>query len=199
MASLKIFKMKSFHRFIFLALVVVLVISGGEISAQRYSFNKWDRLVFRNNPPVSQRLFSQTDFNLGYGAHYLDQPYEIRRTGITTMLGYRYNRTIAFGMGAGLEYYNAGTLAPFFLEGQIYFDKLIRGSVKPFLTGAAGYLFQVSGIPTDIHVFGNPGAGLIIPMTYRSSLSVSVGLYTQWAVNVERYSFINAKIGLLFY
>jgi len=178
---------------------VLLVSSVEEVSAQRYSFNKWDRLVFRNNPPLSKRLYNLTEFNLGYGARYLDQPYEIRRSGFSTMLGYRYNRNIAIGLGAGLESYNGGTLAPVFLEGQIYFDNLIRGSVKPFLRGSSGYLFNVSGLETNISVFGNPCAGVLIPMTYRSSLSVSIGLFTQWDVGVERYSFLDTKIGILFY
>ena len=191
--------MKNFHYVIFLALVVILVTSGGKISAQRYSFNKWDRIVFRNNPPFSQRVFSLTEFNFGYGAHWLDQPYEIRRTGISTLVGYRVWRSISVGVGAGIETYNSGTLAPVYLEGQIYFDRWIRGSVKPFLTGAGGYLFNVGGTPTNINVFLNPGVGLLIPMTYRTALSVGLGLYTQWDVEVERYSYITAKMGFLFY
>ena len=191
--------MKNFHLIIFLTLIVILVTSGSEVLAQRYSFNKWDRLVFRNNPPFGKRIYNLTEFNLGYGARYLDQPYEIRRSGVTTMLGYRYNRNIAIGVGAGLESYNGGTLAPVYLVGQIYFDNLIRGSIKPFLTGSAGKLFQVSGLKTNISVFGNPSAGILIPMTYRSSLSVSIGLFTQWDVGVERYSFLDTRIGIQFY
>lgn len=170
-----------------------------DVMAQRYSFNKWDRLVFRNNPPLGKRIYSLTEFNLGYGARYLDQPYEIRRSGVTTLLAYRYSRTIAIGVGAGLESYNGGTLAPLFLEGQIYFDKSIRGSIKPFLSGSSGYLAQVSGIKSNITVFANPSAGLLIPITYRSSLTVSLGVFTQWNVGVERYSFLDTKIGVLFY
>jgi len=167
--------------------------------AQRFSFNKWDRVIFRNNPPLKNRLFSLTEYNLGYGAQYLDQPYEIRRAGFSTLLGYRYNRMIAVGFGVGIEAYNGGTLAPVYLEGRIHFDNIIRGSVKPFLTFASGFLYQVSGVETNIHVFGNPGFGLLIPATYRTTLSVGLGLFTQWELNVERYSFINAKIGLMFY
>jgi hypothetical protein len=191
--------MKNFHLVIILIMFVLLVSSREEVSAQRYSFNKWDRLVFRNNPPLSKRLYNLTEFNLGYGARYLDEPYEIRRSGFSTMLGYRSNRNIAIGLGVGLESYNGGTLAPVYLEGQIYFDNLIRGSIKPFLRGSSGYLFNVSGLETNISVFGNPCAGVLIPMTYRSSLSVSIGLFTQWDVGVERYSFLDTKIGILFY
>jgi hypothetical protein len=102
-------------------------------------------------------------------------------------------------VGAGLEAYNGGTMAPVYLEGQIYMNRLSQGSIKPFLTGASGFLFNVSGIETGISVFANPGFGLLIPMTYRSSFSISLGLYTQWDPEVQRYSFINTKIGLLFY
>ncbi len=191
--------MKNTHLVIFLALTVILVSASGKISAQRYSFNKWDRVIFRNNPPVSQRIFNLTEFNMGYGARYLDEPYEIRRAGITTLLAFRYTRNISIGLGAGLETYNGGTLAPLFIEGQYYLTQFVKGSTKPFLTGASGILYNVSGIKTDIRVFANPGFGFLIPITYRASLSVSVGLYSQWEVKVERYSFINAKIGLLFY
>ena len=191
--------MKNFHHVIFLTLLVILVTSGGKISAQRYSFNKWDRIVFRNNPPFKQRIYSLSEINFGYGAHWLDQPYEIRRTGISTLVGYRFRREISIGLGAGIEAYNGGTLAPVYLEGQIYFDRLIRGSVKPYLSGASDYLFDVGGTRTNINVFANPGFGLLIPMTYRTALSVGLGLYTQWEVEVERYSYITAKVGFLFY
>lgn len=191
--------MRKSHLVIFLLLMVALVICSGNISAQRSSYNKWDRILFRSNPPLSQRLYNLTELNIGYGAHYLDQPYEIRRGGISTLLGFRYSRAITIGVGAGLEVYNGGTLAPLFLEGQIYMNRLSQGSIKPFLTGASGLLYNISGLETDINVFANPGFGFLIPMTYRSSLSISLGLYTQWAPEVQRYSFINTKIGLLFY
>lgn len=195
--------MRKLPLFIFLALTFALVLCGGEIYAQfssyNNSYNKWDRIVFRNNPPLRKRIFSLTEVNIGYGARYLDQPYEIRRGGISSMVGFRYNRNISVGIGAGIEAYNGGTLAPIYAEGQIYLNRLSYGSIKPLLTGATGFLAQVSGYKTDINVFANPGFGLLIPMTYRSSLSISLGLYTQWATGVQRYSFINTKIGILFY
>ena len=191
--------MKNFRFIIFLTITVLLVSSGGEIMAQRSSYNKWDRIIFRNNPPFRQRVFSLTEFNMGYGARYLDQDYEIRRTGISTMVGYRYSRAISVGLGTGVEAYNGGTMVPLYAEGQIYMNKFSESSIKPFLTGAAGMLNQVSGNTTDIKVFANPSFGFLIPVTFRSSLSVSLGLYTQWAPDQQRYSFINTKIGLLFY
>lgn len=188
------------HFVIFLTFTVALLFGSGTISAQRSSYNKWDRIVFRSKPPINQRIYNLTEINIGYGARYLDQPYEISRGGISTLIGFRYNRAITFGVGAGIETYNGGTLAPLYLEGQFYMNRLSqRSSIKPFLTGSSGMLFNVSGIATDINVFANPGVGLLIPMTYRSSLSLSLGLYTQWAPEIQRYSFINTKIGLLFF
>ena len=191
--------MKNFRFIIFLSITVILVSCGGEIMAQRSSYNKWDRIIFRNNPPFGQRIFSLTEFNMGYGARYLDQDYEIRRTGFSTLIGYRYSREISIGLGAGVEAYNGGTLVPLYAEGQIYMNQLSVSSIKPFISGAAGMLNQVSGNTTDIKVFANPSFGFLIPVSFRSSLSVSLGLYTQWAPDRQRYSFINTKIGLLFY
>lgn len=192
--------MRKSYLVIFLTIISVLLIFSGTISAQRSSYNKWDRIIFRNKPAFNQRLFNLTEINLGYGARYLDQPYEISRGGVSTMLGFRYNRAIAVGVGAGIETYNGGTLAPVFVEGQIFMNRLSpRSSIKPFATGSSGMLFNVGGTETDISVYANPGLGLLIPMTYRSSLSVSIGLYTQWAVEIQRYSFINTKIGIQFY
>jgi len=191
--------MRKSHLVIFLTFTVALFILGETVSAQRSSYNSWDRVVFRSNPHFQKRLYNLTEINLGYGARYLDQPYEIRRGGISTLLGYRLNRALTIGVGAGLEAYNGGTMAPVYLEGQIYMNRLSQGSIKPFLTGASGFLFNVSGIQTGISVFANPGFGLLIPMTYHSSLSISLGLYTQWEPAVERYTFINTKIGLLFF
>lgn len=191
--------MKNFHLVVFLSFALSLFLFSGNIYGQRYSYNNWDGIVFKNNPTFSQRLFSLTELNIGYGARYLDQPYEISRGGISTMLGFRYKRAISVGIGAGLEAYNGGTLVPLYLEGQIYMNSLSQGSVKPFLTGASGLLFNLGGIKTGINVFANPGFGFLIPMTYRSSLSISLGLYTQWDMGQQRYSFINAKMGLLFF
>lgn len=184
---------------IFLTFTIALLLSGVNAAAQRSSYNKWDQIIFRNNPPLRNRLYNLTELNLGYGARYLDQPYEIRRGGISTLMGYRYRRAITIGIGAGLEVYNGGTLAPVYLEGQIYLNRISQGSIKPFLTGASGFLFNISGIPTNISVFTNPGFGLLIPITYRSSLSISLGIYTHWEPGTQRYSFINTKMGLLFY
>ncbi len=191
--------MKNFRFIIFLTITVILVSCGGEIMAQRSSYNKWDRIIFRNNPPFGQRIFSLTEFNMGYGARYLDQDYEIRRTGFSTLIGYRYSREISVGLGAGVEAYNGGTLVPLYAEGQIYMNRMSVSSIKPFISGSAGTLYQLSGNTTDIKVFANPGVGFLIPVSFRSSLSVSLGLYTQWAPDQQRYSFINTKIGLLFY
>jgi len=191
--------MKKFHLFVLLVWMVLLLSSGGEIAAQRSSYNKWDRIIFSENPTFKQRIFSLNEFNMGYGARFLDQDYEIRRTGFSTLIGYRYNRAITFGLGAGVEAYNGGTLAPIFLEGQIYLNRLSVSSIKPFMTGAAGMLNHISGNNTDIKVFANPGFGFLVPVTYHASLSVSMGVYTQWALDKQRYSFINTKIGLLFY
>lgn len=191
--------MRKSHPIIFLVFAVSFLTFVGNVSAQRSSYNSWDRVVFRGNLQFKQRLYNLTEINIGYGARYLDQPYEIRRAGISTLLGYRFNRALTLGVGAGLEAYNGGTLAPVYLEGQIYMNRLSGGSIKPFLTAASGFLFNVSGIETDISVFANPGIGMLIPVTYRSSFSVSLGLYTHWEPGEQRYSFINTKIGLLFY
>ena len=195
--------MRKFHLAIFLILTVAFVLYGGKVSAQfsayNRSYNKWDRIVFRNNPPLHNRIYSQTEMNIGYGARWLDQPYEIRRGGVATMVGYRYSRDIAIGLGAGIETYNSGTVAPIYAEGQIYLNGLTYGSVKPFLTGATGYLANVSGTHTNISVFANPSFGFLIPSSYRSSVMVSVGLFTQWEISVQRYSFLNMKIGVRFY
>lgn len=191
--------MKNFQVVIFLILVILVCSVWGEVQAQRSSYNKWDRIIFRNNPKFKQRLYNLTEVNMGYGARFLDQNYEIRRSGFSTLIGYRYNRAITLGVGAGLEIYNGGTLAPVYLEGQIYMNRFSESSIKPFLTGVGGYLYHVGGSSTDIKVFANPGAGFLIPVTYHTSLSVSLGLFSQWAVGTERYSYINSKIGLLFY
>lgn len=191
--------MRKSHPVIFLVFALAFLMFAGNVSAQRSSYNSWDRVVFRGNLHFSQRLYNLTELNIGYGARYLDQPYEIRRGGISTLLGYRFSRALTIGIGAGLEAYNGGTMAPVYLEGQIYMNRLSTGSIKPFLTGASGFLFNVGGIETDISVFANPGIGLLIPMTYRSSFSISMGIYTHWEPGVQRYSFVNTKIGLLFY
>ena len=200
---LKHIKIKKTGLIIILTLTIVLVISVGKSYAQltsyNRSYNKWDRIIFRNNPSTRKRIYSLTELNIGYGAHWLDQPYEIRQGGISTMGGYRISRAFTVGIGAGLESYNSGLLAPLYFEAQFYMNWLTYGSVKPVITGATGYLAHLSGTETDINFFANPSAGLLIPVSYRSSIMVTVGVFTQWELTVQRYSFLNAKLGWLFY
>jgi len=188
---------------IFLTLTIVLVISGEKTYAQltsyNRSYNKWDRIIFRNNPSTRKRLFSLSELNIGYGAHWLDQPYEIRQGGISTLGGYRVSRNFTVGIGAGLESYNSGLLAPIYFETQYYMNWMTYGSVKPVITGATGYLAHVAGTETNINFFANPSAGFLIPISYRSSVIILVGVFTQWELSVQRYSFLNAKLGWLFY
>jgi hypothetical protein len=186
-----------------LSLTIVIILCGGKAYAQfssyNRSYNKWDRTIFSNNPSFGRRIYVLTEMNLGYGAHYLDQPYEIRQAGISSLFGYRFSRALAVGLGAGLESYNSGLLAPLYFEAQFYPNRLTYGSVKPVISGATGYMVFLNGTETNINFFVNPSAGLLIPISFRSSLLVSVGVFTQWELGVQRYSFLNAKIGWLFY
>jgi hypothetical protein len=199
----KYLKIRRLTLTILLPLTIAIVLSGEKVYAQfssyNRSYNKWDRTIFNNKPSFGKRIYSLTEVNLGYGAHYLDQPYEIRQAGVSTMFGYRFSRALAVGLGAGLESYNSGLLAPLYFEAQFYPNRLTYGSVKPVITGATGYMVFVNGTETNINFFVNPSAGLLIPISYRSSFLVTVGVFTQWELSVERYSFLNAKIGWLFY
>jgi hypothetical protein len=95
---------------------------------------------------------------------------------------------------------------PFYLEGGYSFKEAGLGKMRFFLKADAGVLLRLNGEVDPARVFGNPQAGILIPVAYQKELSVSLGYFAQYEQKQQETSsqyqltnFINAKVGLRFY
>lgn len=178
---------------IILALTIMFLTSFGKISAQTYRYQ-------------SQGIYNLTELHIGYGLQGNVEPNEIGFTGLTTMAGYTFTRSLAAGLGVGILAYNGSNVIPLYLDGGYYFKNFGLGKMRLFIKADAGLLFRLNGDVSPTRFFANPTAGMLIPVARRKEISVSFGLFTQYdpdnTDNTQQNqltNFINAKIGLRFY
>jgi hypothetical protein len=182
----------SFLIFIF-SLTTLIFISSGSISAQTYRYQ-------------SKGIYNLSELHIGYGLQGEVEPNEIGFAGLSTLAGYTFTKRLAAGIGAGFLAYNGSNAVPVYLEGGYYFKDFGIGKMRFFIKADAGLLIRLNGDISPTRYFGNPAAGLLIPVASHKELSVSFGVFTQWdpdnADNTQQNqltNFINAKIGLRLY
>ena len=183
-----------FHSLIsILALTILSYVSPGEAVAQ----------VSR---PQTRGMYGLAELQVGYGLQGNVQPNEIGFTGLSLLAGYSFTQSLSGGVGVGIQAYNGSNAVPFYLEGGYSFKEAGLGKMRFFLKADAGVLLRLNGEVDQARVFGNPQAGILIPVAYQKELSVSLGFFTQYEQKQQEASsqyqltnFINAKIGLRFY
>ena len=141
-------------------------------------------------------FFSLTEVNIAFGLSSIKVPYSERFFGATSVAGYQFKSKLFTGIGAGILDYNQGVLAPVFLHGRYYFTKKKH---KPFATADAGMFFRISGTETNNRIYANPGIGIIISTSKSVTFTGTVSLFSQWEKDIQRDSFLNFKIGVLFF
>ena len=183
-----------FHSLIsILALTILSYVFPGEAVAQ----------VSR---PQSRGMYGLTELQVGYGLQGNVQPNEIGFTGLSLLAGYSFTQSLSGGVGVGIQAYNGSNAVPFYLEGGYSFKEAGLGKMRFFLKADAGVLLRLNGEVDQARVFGNPQAGILIPVAYQKELSVSLGYFAQYEQKQQETSsqyqltnFINAKVGLRFY
>jgi hypothetical protein len=185
--------MKLYSYFSILIPVVMMLILPAEVMAQ----------VTR---PQSKGMYGLTELQVGYGLQGNVQPNEIGFTGLSLLAGYSFTQSFSGGVGVGIQAYNGSNAVPVYLEGGYSFKEAGLGKMRFFVKADAGVLIRVNGEVDQARVFGNPQAGILIPVAYHKELSVSLGFFSQWEQKPQETSsqyqltnFINAKIGLRFY
>lgn len=173
--------------------MILIFAFSGSISAQTYRYQ-------------SSGVYNLTELHIGYGLQGDVQPNEIGFTGLTTMAGYTFTRSLAAGLGAGILAYNGSNVVPLYFDGGYYFKNFGLGKMRIFIKADAGLLFRLNGEVSPTRFFGNPAAGILIPVARRKEISVSFGIFTQYDPNnldntqqSQLTNFINARIGLRFY
>lgn len=149
-------------------------------------------------------LYSLTEGHYGFGLYIIEPPFAHHYTGVTTALGWQFGGGFALGGGAGYLKYNEGYTIPLYVDLRYFFG---RQRVKFFFAMPAGFMLNLDNFRDYSKVFGNPGLGLIVPVSRNTHLSFSAGLLTQidreifddHSFNAPWHdSFINLKLGLLF-
>jgi hypothetical protein len=171
---------------------------------QKQDFWRSHRLYSTSARPldmITGGYFNLTEGHYGFGLAEIDRPYARYYYGISTVNGWRFGNGIALGAGVGYWKYNDGYVVPLYGDARYFIGKQKN---KFFLMGSGGFLFNFQDFKEYTRFFGNPGAGIAIPLAKNTQLSFSVGLQTQWVIKKNstadhrRDSFINMKLGLIF-
>jgi hypothetical protein len=145
--------------------------------------------------------YNLTELHYGFGLAEVGPPYANYYYGISTVNGWRFGNGIALGAGVGYWKYNEGYVVPVYGDARYFIGKQKN---KFFLMGSGGFLLNFEDFVDYARFFGNPGAGIAIPLAKNTQLSFSAGLLTQWVMKKNttadhrRDSFINMKLGLIF-
>ena len=140
-------------------------------------------------------LMNITELNVGFGLGETDADFAKRFFGLTSVLGYGITRNLHGGIGAGLSFYNGGTLVPLFLDLR-YFINFEKISVYAF--GDGGLLFNISNSDDEIRYLLNPGLGLKYPIGDNLSANLGAGLFMQATKDKTHDSFVNLKLGITY-
>ena len=151
----------------------------------------------REGSTIAGGYYNLTELQYGFGLGIIDVPYSHHYGGISTINGYLFGNGLALGVGVGYNYYNDGYAVPLYADVRYFMGKQ---RVKFFLAVPGGFLMNFDNFKDYSRVFGNPSAGMIIPLTKSLHLSFSAGLLTQYTITKPHYrdSFVNMRLGLLF-
>jgi len=180
-----------------LALAILTLLTASFASAQ----GETER---RPNSKMGGGLYNLTEVQYGLGLNIIEPPFSQYIAGATTVFGWRFGGGFAIGGGTGYLKYNDGYTIPLYADMRYFLGKQ---KVQFFFAMPAGFLMNFDNFRDYSKVFGNPSLGLIVPISSKTHLSFSVGLFTQ--IDREIFddpsfsaawhdSFINLKLGLLF-
>jgi hypothetical protein len=146
---------------------------------------------------ITGGYYNLTELQYGFGLGIIDVPYSNHYGGISTINGFRFGNGLALGVGVGYNFYNDGYAIPVYGDIRYFMGKQ---RVKFFLAVPGGFFLNFKDFQDFSRVFGNPSAGMIVPLTKSLHLSFSAGLLTQYTIYKphNRDSFVNMRLGLLF-
>jgi hypothetical protein len=148
----------------------------------------------RETTGITGGYYNLTELQYGFGLGLIDVPYSEHYVGIN---GYRFGNGLALGVGVGYNQYNDGYAVPVYADIRYFMGKQ---RIKFFLAVPGGFFLNFDDFQNYSRVFGNPSAGLIVPLSKSLHLSFSAGLLTQYTITSphNRDSFVNMRLGLLF-
>ena len=115
--------------------------------------------------------------------------------GITNVFGYQINRNFFGGVGIGCLIYDGGQLFPLYLE---YEYSMYLKRLTPYFYADGGILADPTALRAESKIFINPGIGISRYISTRLEGNLSVGLMVQSRSTLNRVTFVNFKLGVIF-
>lgn len=172
-------------------ILLVLLSSSKMVAGQTGAHNEKFTDVQNSKPG----LMNITELNVGFGLGDTNTDFAKRFFGLTSVLGYGITRNLHSGIGAGLSFYNGGTLVPLFLDLRYFIN---FGKISAYAFGDGGLLFNLAKETGSLRMFVNPGAGLRFKISKDLDANFGAGLFLQTKKDQSRDSFVNFKLGMTY-
>jgi hypothetical protein len=140
----------------------------------------------------TRKFFNATGLVGGYGLNYRDIPYSAYYYGLTTVNGILIDNHFMGGLGVGLVNFDAGLMAPLFMEFRYSFGSSLWA---PYVYTDGGFELKFNDFMNS-SLFVNPGVGLTHKLNEKIALDLGLGYFQHR--EALRSSFVNFRIGLVF-
>jgi hypothetical protein len=140
----------------------------------------------------TRKFYNATDLAGGYGLNYRDIPYSSHFYGLTTVNGLLIDNHFMGGIGVGLLNFDAGLVAPIFMEFRYHFGS---SDFKPYIYTDGGFELKFDDFQNS-SLFISPGVGLTSKLNEKFALDLGLGYFQHR--EAIRSSFITFKLGLVF-
>jgi len=140
----------------------------------------------------ARQFFNATDLTGGYGLNYRTIPYSSHFYGLTTVNGIMIDKHFMGGIGIGLQYFDAGLVAPVFMEFRYSFGSSV---LAPYFYTDGGFELKFKDFQNS-NLFINPGVGLTRKLNEKIALDLGLGYFQHR--EAIRSSFVTFRLGLVF-
>jgi hypothetical protein len=138
-----------------------------------------------------------SELTYGFGLALTDEEFAKYQFGFTTVNGYQINRFFIIGGGTGAMFYNDGFLLPLYLSSRFTWPT-VNSPFSWYINADAGTLLNFEDFNGGTMLFVNPVAGVRYTLTRSVGLNLGVGLFVETGSAVNRDSFVNIKLGVIF-
>jgi hypothetical protein len=114
---------------------------------------------------------------------------------LTDVFGYQSDRNFFAGIGVGLYFCENKLFVPFYLENKYSF--YLKG-FTPFFYADGGLLQSLDNFFNESKIFINPGIGISRYVSPKIEGSLSVGYMLQARTTLNRISFLNFRLSIIY-
>jgi len=114
---------------------------------------------------------------------------------LSNVFGYQADRNFFTGIGVGLYFCDNKLFVPVYLENKYSF--YLKGAA-PYFYASGGLLQSIDNYFDESKIFINPGIGISRCFSSRIEGSLSVGFMLQARTTLERVSFLNFKLSIIY-